>query len=155
VKLIQSELPKTATFSDPARSRSFLNEISWMFSLKVTARFKTIGPTHKKTHTVGVIIRSPKSQPKVVGKIISYQKNCTTATNYRSAFQLSAKMGQHIRKERKEIAFVSLPTSASSRSLQNYTALLGTNIPDDLVDTCAQSFSLLTTEYGVGRWASS
>jgi hypothetical protein len=123
--------------------------------MKFTARFKTIGPTHKKTHTVGVIIRSPKSQPKVVGKIVSYQKNRTIATNYRSAFQLSAKMGRHIHKEQKEIAFVFLPTSASSRSSQNYAALLGMDIPDDLVDACVQSFSVLTTEYGVGRRASS
>jgi hypothetical protein len=96
-----------------------------------------------------------KSQAKVVSKIVSYQKNCTIATNYHSAFQLSAKMGQHIHKERKEIAFVSLPTSASSRSSQNYAALLGMDIPGDLVDACAQSFSVLTTEYGVGRRASS
>jgi hypothetical protein len=36
--------------------------------------------------------------------------------------------------------------SPSSRSLQNYAALLGMDIPEDLVDACAELFS---TNYGV------
>jgi hypothetical protein len=36
---------------------------------------------------------------------------------------------------------VSLPTSPTSRSLQNYAALLGTDIPDNLVNACMELFS--------------